>query len=207
MKNKSVIIGYSGHAYVLLDILLSQGKTAQGYCEKKQKLDNPYQIDFLGDENDPKVIERLVGNDVYLGVGNNKARAEIYGMLSVLNFKFPFISHQQAFISGTAQVSYATVIMPGSIINAKAQIGVGVICNSGSIIEHECIIEDFAHIAPGAVLSGNVKVGSHSFIGANSVIKQGVSIGSNVIIGAGSVIIRDIADNVKVVGNPQRQIS
>ena len=51
-----------------------------------------------------------------------------------------------------------------------------------------------------------MKVGEGTFIGANSVIKQGVTIGKNVVIGAGSVIIKDIEDNKKVVGNPQRFI-
>jgi sugar O-acyltransferase (sialic acid O-acetyltransferase NeuD family) len=207
MIRKNIIIGYSGHAYVVIDVLLSQGEKIDGYCEKKQKVDNPYQIDFLGNENDSELIEMLNGSNIYLGLGNNKVRANVYNNLCLLDFKFPFITHKQAIISGKAEISDASVVMPGSVINAKAQIGIGVICNSGSIIEHECIVENFAHIAPGAVLAGNVKVGSHSFIGANSVIRQGVSIGNNVVIGAGSVVIRDIPNGSIVVGNPQRYLS
>jgi acetyltransferase-like isoleucine patch superfamily enzyme len=41
-------------------------------------------------------------------------------------------------------------------------------------------------------------------VGANSVIRQGITIGANVIIGAGTVVVKDIPDNVMVVGNPQK---
>jgi acetyltransferase-like isoleucine patch superfamily enzyme len=38
------------------------------------------------------------------------------------------------------------------------------------------------------------------------VVKQGIRIGSNVIIGAGTIVIKDIGNEEKVVGNPQRNI-
>jgi acetyltransferase-like isoleucine patch superfamily enzyme len=79
-----------------------------------------------------------------------------------------------------------------------------VICNTGCIIEHECIIGDFVHIAPGAVLCGNVSIGNGTFVGANSVIRQGISIGKNVTIGAGTVVTKDVPDQCRVAGNPQR---
>jgi acetyltransferase-like isoleucine patch superfamily enzyme len=49
-------------------------------------------------------------------------------------------------------------------------------------------------------------VGENSFVGAKSVIRENITIGKNVIIGAGSVVVKDIPDNVKVVGNPARFI-
>jgi acetyltransferase-like isoleucine patch superfamily enzyme len=45
-------------------------------------------------------------------------------------------------------------------------------------------------------------VGNNSFVGANAVIKQGISIGNNVMIGAGSVVLKNIPDNVTVMGVP-----
>ena len=95
---------------------------------------------------------------------------------------------------------------PRVVINPLVKIGNGVICNTACVIEHECIINDYVHIAPGAILCGNVTVGEGSFIGAGAVVKQGVTIGKNVIVGAGTVVIKDIVDNTKVIGNPQRII-
>lgn len=43
-------------------------------------------------------------------------------------------------------------------------------------------------------------------IGANSTILPGVTIGENAMVGAGSVVVKDIPDNVTVVGNPAIKI-
>ncbi len=46
-----------------------------------------------------------------------------------------------------------------------------------------------------------MRKGKLSFIGIGATIIQGITIGKNVTIGAGSVVIKDIPDNVIVVGN------
>ena len=51
-----------------------------------------------------------------------------------------------------------------------------------------------------------MRKGELSFIGIGATIIQGIKIGKNVIIGAGSVVIKDITDNVIVVGNPAKII-
>lgn len=49
-----------------------------------------------------------------------------------------------------------------------------------------------------------VTIGDNVWIGGNATILPGVSVGSNVVIGAGSVVVKDVPDNVVVVGNPAR---
>ena len=203
---KKIIIGYSGHAYVILDSLYSNNIQIDGYCEKNRNEKNPFCIPYIGNENDEKAIKVLKYSHIFLGIGDNKLREVLYHSIKQLETIFPVVTHARSIISTTANIGEATVVLPGAIINANANIGVGVICNSSSIIEHECEIGDFAHIAPGAVLAGSVKVGANSFIGSNSVIKEGVLIGSNVIVGAGSVVINNIPDGKKIVGNPSRFI-
>jgi len=204
--NKNVIIGYSGHGYVVLDTLKSNGIILYAYCEKEEKASNPYGLTYLGEENSAAILTELQLYNAYLGIGSNLIRQRIYNYFTEHKIKMPSITHRQAIVSDTVSIENGTVVMPGVIINAFAKIGKAVICNSSSIIEHECEIGDFVHIAPGAVLAGSVKVGSNSFIGANSVIKEGVIIGSNVIVGAGSVVINNIPDGKKIVGNPSRFI-
>lgn len=43
-------------------------------------------------------------------------------------------------------------------------------------------------------------------IGANSTILPGITIGENSMVGAGSVVVKDIPDNVTVIGNPAIKI-
>jgi acetyltransferase-like isoleucine patch superfamily enzyme len=51
-----------------------------------------------------------------------------------------------------------------------------------------------------------MRIGNLSFIGIGSTIIQGIKIGKNTTAGAGSVIIKDVPDNVVVVGNSGKVI-
>jgi len=196
------IIGYSGHAYVIVDILLNAGRLVTAYCDAEEKLKNPYHLQYLGKESE--MIDALKRFDYFTCIGHNGIREKLYNELKQFLGSPINAIHPTAVISSSVQLEDGIMIAANATINPLAEIGRGVICNTSSSIDHECVIGDFAHIGPGAVLCGNVKVGKGSFVGANAVIRQGLSIGNNVMIGAGSVVVKDIPDNVTVVGNPQK---
>lgn len=200
MKNKINIIGYSGHAYVCIEVALLNNITILGYCDLNKKNKNPYELNYLGEEKNMNSKQ-----EVFICIADNTIRKNIYNRHTNLNFNINLI-HPNSIISNSVSIGFQTLICAGAIINSQVKIEKGCIINTGSIIEHECIIDEFSHIGPGAVLSGNVLIGKGSFIGANSVIKQGVKIGCNVVVGAGAVVINDISDNTKVVGNPSKSI-
>jgi sugar O-acyltransferase (sialic acid O-acetyltransferase NeuD family) len=197
------IIGYSGHAYVVIDIFKQSGRPVTAYCDQEHKSNNPYQLEYLGREQD--ALEQLKKYDYFAAVGDNRIREKICTYLNNELLR-PAVNaiHPSAIVAGTVKMGNGVMISAGAVVNPMATIGNGVVCNTGCIVEHECIIGDFVHVAPGAVLCGNVKIGQHSFVGANSVIRQGIRIGEQVIIGAGSVVIKDIPDNTTVLGNPAR---
>jgi sugar O-acyltransferase (sialic acid O-acetyltransferase NeuD family) len=200
--NNTVLIGYSGHAYVVADILLRQGSAILGYMENSSKEINPYNLTYLGNEREETASAILEGNTFVVAIGDNALRQKVYEYM--LNNSYTSINavHPTAVIASGVSLGQGLTIMARAVINPAAAVGAGSIINTGAIIEHECIIADFVHVAPGAVLAGNVRVGSSSFIGANSTIKEGIVIGKNVTVGAGSVIIKDVPDNSVVYGNP-----
>lgn len=203
MKN-AVIIGYSGHSYVVIDAILSNGYNLTSYCEQISKDTNPYNLAYLGNENEESVLNKLRDKHVFIGIGNNLVRSAIFIEMTKNKISCPSVVHPRAYVSPMSVLGPGSVVMPGAVINSMSKIGNAVICNSSCIIEHECKIDDYVHIAPGAVLAGNVSVGTKTFVGANAVIRQGLKIGSNVVIGAGAVVTKDIADNTVVYGNPAR---
>lgn len=204
MSKSAVVFGYSGHAYVVLDILLANQYHIAGYCDTTAKNNNPFNLHYWGTEQDGHLFEKLKGHHAFLGIGNNPIRAKLFEKLVQHHINTPSAIHTSAVLSPFAKIGAGTVVMPGAVINAMAKIGNAVICNSSCVIEHECIIDDYAHIAPGAVLAGNVSIGKNSFVGANAVVKQGITIGANAVIGAGAVIIKDVADGLTVYGNPAK---
>jgi sugar O-acyltransferase (sialic acid O-acetyltransferase NeuD family) len=205
MSRETILIGYSGHAYVAYDALLSGGYSVRSYAEREEKSNNPFHLHYLGNESETAVQDKLKSMDYFIAVGDNMIRGKIYNTLVMQTGNRPVNAmHLRAVVASTAQYARGILFAAGCIVNPFAKIGNGVICNSGSIIEHECTIGDFAHIAPGTVLCGNVTIGENSFVGANSVVREGITIGKNVIIGAGTVVTKNVPDNVKVVGNPFR---
>ena len=198
------IVGYSGHAYVIIDILLNAGRLVTAYCDSEQKSSNPFHLNYLGRETE--VLDRLRRFDFFACVGHNGIREKIHTQLAQFLGNPINAIHPSAVISASVRMGDGVMIAANATVNPLAEIGRGVILNTSTSIDHECIIGDFTHVAPGAVLCGNVTVGRSSFIGANSVIRQGIHIGSNVVIGAGSVVIKDVADNTTVIGNPARKL-
>jgi len=202
---KVIIVGYSGHAFVAIDIMRSVGTSILGYTEPEEKAENPFDLPYLGSESSPEVIDQLKLHEFFVAIGDNQLRRRLTDRLEgEAGKRCISISHSSAVVSEHANLSSGVMVGANASINPMAEIGIGVICNTGSIVEHHCKVGDYAHIAPGAVLCGGVEVGRGTLIGANSVVRPMIKIGSNAVIGAGAVIVRDIADHEVTFGNQQR---
>ena len=202
INKKIVIIGYSGHSFGCIEVAIKQGFSIVGYHDVLEKVNNPYNLNYLGHEENIDL-----NNNPFIALGDNSIRRKIYEKLRANTISLnTTLIHSNSTISKSSLIEEQTFISAGVIINPQVKIGVGCIINTGAIIEHDCSIGKFSHIAPGAVLAGNVSIGSGSMIGANAVIKQGVSVGDNVIIGAGAVVLKDVNSNTIFVGNPAKQI-
>jgi sugar O-acyltransferase (sialic acid O-acetyltransferase NeuD family) len=202
-----IIIGYSGHAFVAIDILLSQDSNNKftHYCDNEKKTNNPFSLEYLGNELSETALKMITESNFFVGIGDNNVRRKIFENISNITHKIPInLIHPSSIVSSSAHIKSGVMVAGRTIINPFADIGNGSIVNTGAIIEHECIIGDFAHIGPGAILCGNVSVGENSFIGAGAIVRQGISIGSNVIVGAGAVVVKNVVDNATVMGCPAK---
>lgn len=200
------ILGYSGHAYVVIDAIHSNNYELSGYFDAAEVKDNPYNIKYCGFEKNVDIAKIVKDIPVFPAIGDNRIRENAYRFLLKNNLKQTIVIDASATVSKKAVLQKSIFVGANAVLNSLVQIGKACIINSGAIIEHECKIGDYTHIAPGAILTGNVRVGTSSFIGAGAVIKQGVSIGNNVVIGAGSVVLNNIDDNQIWVGNPSRRL-
>lgn len=206
MDKKIILLGYSGHAYSIIDAVYSCNNQIIGYCEPKEQQENPFEIKYLGRETQLELDQNKANTFIFPSVGDATLRAKLIEHIEKIQGKQLSIYHQNAHISKYAQIALSVFVSNGATINALAKIGKGTIINTGAIIEHECDIQENCHVGPGATLAGNVKLGKNTFIGANASVIQGISIGSNVTIGAGAVVIHDVPDNATYVGNPARKL-
>jgi len=200
------IFGYSGHAYVVLETALALGYEIKGYFDITEAIVNPYQIPYMGFENEVD-LKYIIGADlVFPTVGDNRLRAQLVARFQSLGLNQLSIVDPTAMVSPSAKIGHSTYVGKVSTINAQSRIGAGVIINSGAIVEHECRIADGCHLAPGATLCGNVIIGDSTFIGANTVVRPNTTIANDVVLGAGSVLLRDILKPGIWFGNPAKPI-
>jgi sugar O-acyltransferase (sialic acid O-acetyltransferase NeuD family) len=202
----NVIIGYSGHAFVVIEAVLANGRSMVGYCERSEKIFNPFKLKYLGIEAEHADFFKTYQNiNFFLGIGDNLIRRKVAERLSGIATFAP-IFHPRATISNSAKLGKGCFVSSNAVISSFVEIDDYCIIKTNATVEHESKIGKAVHIAPGAVLCGNVTVGENTLIGANSVVIPGIQIGKNVIIGAGSVVIRDVPNNVTLVGNPSKII-
>ncbi len=206
LESKIILVGYSGHGYVVADAALESAMPLFYYSEQKSADVNPYGLKYLGNENENDFEGWNHTCQFILGIGDNKIRCKVAKKILEKEGTILNVIHPSASISKNVKIGIGNFISKNTSINPLVIIKDFCVLNTACVIEHECVISNGVHIAPGAVLAGNVFVDENTFIGANSVIKQGIKIGKNVIIGAGTVVIKDIEDNSTYVGNPARKI-
>jgi len=206
MLDKFIILGYSGHAYSVIEAIQSNEQIVLGYCEDQEKKRNPFRLKHIGNEKTIDLISLRDQNVFFPCIGDHKTREQLVEFIITRQLKQTNVIHKNAYISQSVRLGNSVFIGNGVIINPAVDIGNGAIINTRALVEHECYISDFVHVAPGAILGGNVTIGKSSLIGTGSVVRPGIKIGKNCIIGAGSVVVTDIEDGMVYAGNPAKWI-
>ena len=204
-----ILLGAGGHAKVLADLLLSQGKQIMGITDIDEGLYGKtlfFDIPVLGpDEIVLQYTPDSVGLVNALGsIRTTDAREKLFRRFFSQGYLFPNLIHTTAFIGNDVQLGAGVQIMAGAYLQTGAKVADNVIVNTGALVEHDCMLDSHVHIASRAVLAGGVCVGERSHIGAGAVVIQGLSIGKDCTIAAGAAIIKHVADNVIVAGVPGR---
>jgi sugar O-acyltransferase (sialic acid O-acetyltransferase NeuD family) len=195
------LFGASGHAKVIIDLLKASGKQISGLFD-----DNPEVKELLEYNVFCPFDEKLLGNEeLIISVGLNHIRKRIVERLPEY-ICYGKAIHPTATISKYTSVGSGTVIMQGAVVQSGTVIGNHCIINTSASVDHDCKIGDFVHISPNSTLCGSISVDKGSQVGAGAVVIPGISIGKWSIIAAGAVVVRDVPDNVLVLGNPARVI-
>ncbi|EJT0554803.1 acetyltransferase [Vibrio vulnificus] len=199
-----VLIGGGGHASVLADILLGQGREILAVICPDDVSSRAVLagIPHLTQDED---IARFSPDSVRLvnGIGmmpRSTFRQRINEKFLAQGYVFETVIASDAKVSSFAEVKSGAQIFPGARVQTGAVIGEHTIVNSEALIEHDCRIGAYNHIAPRATLCGQVVSEAQVFIGAGSTILPGINLGQSSIIGAGATILKYVPAEAVVVG-------
>ena len=195
------LFGASGHAKVIIDSLKASGKKISGLFD-----DNPEVKELLGyNVFSPFDPIRMGDEELIISVGVNHIRKKIVENLPG-DICYGNAIHPSAIISNHASLGEGTVVMQGAVIQSCVSIGKHCIINTTASVDHDCLLEDYVHISPNATLCGAVSVGEGSQVGAGAVVIPGIKIGKWSLVAAGAVVMKNVPDNVLVLGNPARVV-
>jgi sugar O-acyltransferase (sialic acid O-acetyltransferase NeuD family) len=197
---KIVIAGAGGHGAVVADILREE---AVGFVDDNAELHGTsiLGLPVLG----PIASLPEVGHDaIVVAIGDNRTRREVTERLVAAGERLATAIHPFTSIAPSATLGEGSMICAGAIVLPRAVIGRGVIVNTKGSVDHDSVVGDFAHISVGATLGANVRIGDESFVALGASVISGRNVGARTIVGAGAVVVRDVPDDVTVLGVPAR---
>ena len=180
-----IVIGSSGHAKVVIDIIEKQGAfRIAGLIDRfKPKGETSFKYAILGAEEDiPEIAKSLSIIGGVVAIGDNWVRSRVVATIKQLMLDFRFVSavHPSSQIARGVSIGAGTVVMAGTVINSDSTIGEHCIINTKSSIDHDNVIGDFVTIAPNATTGGNVKIANYSVLSLGaSVIHHILDSGEN----------------------------
>lgn len=136
------------------------------------------------------------------------------GLHAVLIYRFTHVLYKMRLFVLARVISQIARSLTGIEIHPGAKIGKGLFIDHGMgvVIGETAEVGDNVTIYHGVTLGGTGKdkgkrhptIGNNVVIGAGAKILGPISIGNNVKVGANAVVLKDVPDNVTVVGIPAK---
>jgi sugar O-acyltransferase (sialic acid O-acetyltransferase NeuD family) len=205
------VIGASGHAKVIIDIVERQTLwrivgLIDTYKSPRTELMG-YAV--LGSEDClPDLMERHGVGGAIVAIGDNRIRRDVALRVASIAPALDFVNavHPSARIARDVQMGKGIAIMAGVTVNPGTRIGDFCYLNTNASVDHDNVLEPFSCVQPNAATGGNVRLGELSVLAMGVTVVQGISIGQDSIVGAGSTVLDDIPDKVVAYGTPCRVV-
>jgi acetyltransferase EpsM len=144
--------------------------------------------------------------EMALGIGSNRARADIAELLLRRGFRLAIVIHPNAVIARGVQIGEGTYVAPLAVLHSDASVGVACIVNTGAVVEHDCRLDAFAHVSPRAALGGGARLGEGAHAGIGAILLPATRLGPWATLGAGAVMVASMPEGVTAVGVPARVV-
>jgi UDP-perosamine 4-acetyltransferase len=206
-KNKLVILGASGHAKVIIDILKGLNRyDIIGCLDATFKEQEVAGVKVIGDDSKLPQLYSDGIRHAFVAVGDNRLRDKLASQVINLGFVLINVISINAFLSTSVKLGHGIAIMPGAVLNVDVKVDDNVIINTGAGVDHDCVLATGCHVAPGCFLAGNVVIGKGVFLGVGCKVIPKIKIGEWSVVGAGAAVTKDLPPYSLAVGVPAKII-
>jgi sugar O-acyltransferase (sialic acid O-acetyltransferase NeuD family) len=205
------VLGASGHAKVVIDILERQSQWRIAGLVDTYKATGTMLMGYrvLGSEDRlPELMAQYGVGGGIVAIGDNRMRRQVALRVAAIASQFRFINavHPSARIAREVEMGEGIAIMAGVTVNAGTRIGNFCYVNTNASVDHDNVLEPFSCLQPNSATGGNVRLGSLSVLAMGAIAVPGISIGEDTLVGAGSTVLDDMPDGVIAYGTPCRII-
>jgi sugar O-acyltransferase (sialic acid O-acetyltransferase NeuD family) len=205
-----VVIGCSGHARVVVDILEENRSCVVGLLDTyKAPGTDVLGYKVLGSDDDlPALRAANICDSAVVAIGDNWVRSRMVERIRELAPDIRFVSaiHPSARIARDVSIGVGTVIMAGVVVNTGCRIGDFCILNTSASLDHDSTMGQFSSLAPRAVTGGGVEIGAFTVIAIGAVVSHAIRVGAHAVVGAGATVVKNVPDRVVAYGTPARTI-
>lgn len=177
MREKLLLVGSGGFGKVVAEHAIKEYDCAfvdDGYAIGT----NICGIPVVGKIADLALLRKAY-DKLVVTIGNNALREKIYEQAKELDYQFPNIVCQSAYISPFAQIGWGCVLLNNVSVQNGSVVGNGVLLNHGVEIHHECSVDDYSLIYSNSVVRTFARVGKRVRIGSNVTISNDVVVGDD----------------------------
>lgn len=168
--------------------------------EKVFKSHSVYPFESIKSAYDPENIE------IVIGIGEPKDREKLCNIINQNGFHLATLIHPNVHIPDSTTIGEGGVICINTVISCDVVIGKNVYIQPNALVGHDVVIGKNTVISGLVQIAGHCQIGDSAYLGMNVCIKEEIRIGNDTIVGMGSVVMRDIPDEMIVLGNPARSI-
>jgi sugar O-acyltransferase (sialic acid O-acetyltransferase NeuD family) len=158
-----------------------------------------YKPGILGNVDSYEVQE----GDVFVSaIGSPRARAQCCCQIEAKGGRFVNIIHPLANIGLHVELGDGIVMAPFASLSSDVKVGSHVSIGACSNVGHDAVVGDWCQISSHCGLNGCGVLGDGVFLGSHACILPGVKVGAWSFVGAGSTVVYEVAERIKVFGNP-----
>ena len=192
------IFGTSTLSEIVIDVCAALGTPIEGFFDDFQDKGPFAGGEILGG------LDKLLGDagayrsaGVFVAIGENTRREEIYTRLEKAGFFLPQVVHPAACVERSAEIGPGNLVLGGAYVGTKTRLGKGNLIFPGVCFSHHNQVGDFNFFGPNASIGGYTRMGDRCHLGMGSVVRPYIQVENDMACEPLSVL-----EGEKRYGNP-----